>query len=158
MYLKCCLKYFILTASNSSAASNTGTSASALLLQQACSNYTSINDPTRSVFATGYPLGCDNTAPFINRTHRVWIRFEGSGGTILPLATPGMDICGSVGTGWFSGVMPTTYGTMNNATVCFTWYTDICRFSYSISVVHCGSFYSYLLPATPACMMRYCTI
>ena len=62
------------------------------------------------MFAPGYPLGCDSTAPFINRTQPVWIRFVGTGGTTLPLQTPGMDLCGSQSTGWYDGAMPSTAG------------------------------------------------
>jgi len=123
-----------------------------------CSAYTTLDDPTRNVYAAGYALGCDSTAPFTNRTNPVWIRFTGTGGTTLPLTTPGMNLCGSEGTGWYDGSMPSSSGTIVNGTVCFTWYTSVCQYSQSISVANCGSFYIYLLPPAPACMMRYCTI
>jgi len=123
-----------------------------------CSAYTTLDDPTRNVYAAGYALGCDSTAPFTNRTNPVWIRFIGTGGTTLPLTTPGINLCGSVGTGWYDGSMPSSSGTIVNGTVCFTWYTSVCQYSQSISVANCGSFYIYLLPPAPACMMRYCTI
>ncbi|CAF3014499.1 unnamed protein product [Rotaria sp. Silwood2] len=61
-------------------------------------------------------------------------------------------------TGWYDGTMPSSTGQVLNGTACFTWYTSICRFSSSISVANCGSFYIYYLPPPPACMMRYCTI
>ncbi len=109
------------------------------------------------MYASGYALGCDNSAPFINRTVPVWIRFIGTGGTTLPLTTPGLNICGSVGTGWYDGDMPSS-GQLVNGTACFTWYDSVCRYSQSISVGNCGSFYIYLLPPPPACMIRYCTI
>ncbi len=125
-------------------------------LSYACSSYTTINDPTRSINAAGYALGCDNAAPF-NQSNPIWIRFVGTGGTTLPLATPGMNLCGSTGTGWYNGVMPSS-GEIANGTACFTWLTNICQYSASISVANCGSFYVYLLPPAPACMMRYCTI
>jgi hypothetical protein len=127
-------------------------------LPSACSAYTTLNDPTRSVNAPGYALGCDNTSPFINRTFPVWIRFIGTGGTTLPLTTPGLNICGSQGTGWYYGAMPTSTGAIVNGTACFTWTTSVCGFSASISVANCGSFYIYLLPPPPICMARYCTI
>ncbi|UJR23712.1 hypothetical protein I4U23_026693 [Adineta vaga] len=122
-----------------------------------CSTYTTVDDPTRSINAPGYALGCDNVSPFLNRSQSIWIRFIGTGGTTLPLTTPGMNICGSQGTGWYYGTMPST-GQLLNGTACFTWDTSVCRFSASISVANCGSFYIYLLPPPPACMMRYCTI
>jgi hypothetical protein len=125
-------------------------------LPSACSAYTTVDDPTRSVNAPGYALGCDNTAPFTNQSSPVWIRFVGTGGTTLPLTAPAMNLCGSAGTGWYDGTMPSSGATING-TACFTWYTSTCRFSQSISVANCGSFYIYLLPPAPACMMRYCT-
>ncbi|CAF4417606.1 unnamed protein product, partial [Rotaria sp. Silwood2] len=127
-------------------------------LPSQCSAYTTLDDPTRNIAAVGYALGCDTTAPFINRTYPVWIRFIGTGGTELPLQTPGMNLCGSEGTGWYDGTMPSSTGQVLNGTACFTWYTSVCRFSSSISVANCGSFYIYYLPPPPACMMRYCTI
>jgi len=68
-----------------------------------------------------------------------------------------MNICGTEGTGYFVGTMPSD-GELLNATACFTWYNSVCRFSVSISVANCGSYYVYYLPPAPACMMRYCTI
>lgn len=140
--------------SSSSALSSNGGGA----LPSACSNYHTLKDAARHVSAPGYALGCDNTSPFINRTHPVWIRFEHPAGTMLPLTTPGMNVCGTEGTGWYDGVMPSSAGSIVNGTACFTWYSSICRFSVSISVAHCGSFYIYLLPPPPACMHRYCAI
>lgn len=143
-----------LNSNSSSSSSSSGSGA----LPSACSNYQEITETTRLVSAPGYALGCDTDFPFTNRTHPLWIRFAKPGGTQLPLTTPGMNICGSEGTGWYAGSMPTTIGSIVNGTVCFTWYNSVCRFSTSISVAHCGSFYLYLLPPPPACMIRYCTI
>jgi hypothetical protein len=126
-------------------------------LPPACSAYITINDPTRSVNAPGYALGCDNTPPFTNQSSPVWMRFEGTGGSTLPLAAPSINLCGTTGTGWYSGQMPASSGQISNGTACFSWYTGTCSFSTSISVANCDSFYIYLLPPPPACMMRYCT-
>ncbi|CAF3424622.1 unnamed protein product [Rotaria sp. Silwood1] len=147
------LGFFSIIATNS-----TTSSSSSGTLPSACSNYTTLDDPTRNVAAAGYALGCDTTSPFINRTMPVWIRFIGTGGSTLPLATPGMNLCGSEGTGWYDGTMPSSTGEIINGTACFTWYNSVCRFSSSISVANCGSFYIYNLPPPPACMLRYCTI
>ncbi|CAM2729243.1 unnamed protein product, partial [Rotaria socialis] len=102
-------------------------------------------------------LGCDNTAPFSNQSIGVWIRFIGTGGSTLPLSSPGMNLCGSTGTGWYAGSMPSSTGQITNGTACFTWYTSVCRASVSISVANCNSFYIYFLPPAPICMARYCT-
>ena len=102
-------------------------------------------------------MGCDNAAPFLNASNPIWIRFIGSGGTQLPLVTPGMQICGTEGTGYYAGTMPLA-GQLVNGTACFSWYNSVCRFSQMISVANCDSFYVYRLPPSPACMMRYCTI
>ena len=149
---------FILgTNSTTSGSSSSGVDLYTTEWTNVCSSHTTLDDPTRNVYAVGYALGCDNTAPFINRTTPVWIRFVGTGGTTLPLTTPGMNLCGSEGTGWYDGIMPSA-GQIINGTACFTWYTTICRYSQSVRVANCGSFYVYLLPPAPACMMRYCTI
>ncbi|CAF4937764.1 unnamed protein product, partial [Rotaria socialis] len=66
---------------------------------------------------------CDNTAPFSNQSIGVWIRFIGTGGSTLPLSSPGMNLCGSTGTGWYAGSMPSSTGQITNGTACFTWYT-----------------------------------
>ena len=39
-----------------------------------------------------------------------WIRFVGSGGTIIPLTSPGMYHCGGYLSGWYNGTLPTTAG------------------------------------------------
>ncbi|CAF3870287.1 unnamed protein product [Rotaria magnacalcarata] len=142
-------------ASNSTSSSSSGSSGS---LSAACSAYTTIDDPTRSISASGYALGCDNTAPFSNQSIGVWIRFIGTGGSTLPLSSPGMNLCGSTGTGWYAGTMPSSTGQITNGTACFTWYSGVCRASVSIRVANCDSFYIYFLPPAPICMARYCTI
>ncbi|CAF1244574.1 unnamed protein product [Rotaria magnacalcarata] len=142
-------------ASNSTSSSSSGSSGT---LSAACSAYTTIDDPTRSISASGYALGCDNTAPFSNQSIGVWIRFIGTGGSTLPLSSPGMNLCGSTGTGWYAGTMPSSTGQITNGTACFTWYSGVCRASVSIRVANCDSFYIYFLPPAPICMARYCTI
>ncbi|CAF3352343.1 unnamed protein product [Rotaria socialis] len=141
-------------ASNSTSSSSSESNG---ILPNACSAYTTIDDPTRSISAPGYALGCDNTAPFSNQSIGVWIRFIGTGGSTLPLSSPGMNLCGSTGTGWYAGSMPSSTGQITNGTACFTWYTSVCRASVSISVANCNSFYIYFLPPAPICMARYCT-
>ncbi|CAF4479012.1 unnamed protein product [Rotaria socialis] len=107
-------------ASNSTSSSSSESNG---ILPNACSAYTTIDDPTRSISAPGYALGCDNTAPFSNQSIGVWIRFIGTGGSTLPLSSPGMNLCGSTGTGWYAGSMPSSTGQITNGTACFTWYT-----------------------------------
>ena len=123
--------------SNSSSSLSSSSSGSGTL-PSACSssNYKSINDASRHVFAPGMALSCDNTQSFTNQTSAVWVRFEGTGGTMLPLTTPGMNVCGTEGTGWYDGAMPTTSGSIVNGTACFTWYNSVCRFS--VSIMRCS--------------------
>ena len=149
---------WILGTNSTTSGSSSSSSGGGGSLSSACSTYITIDDPTRNVNAPGYALGCDNTAPFTNLTSPVWIRFIGTGGSTLPLTTPGMDICGTQGTGWYDGDMPSSTGQIVNGTACFSWYTAVCRYSVSITVANCDSFYIYRLPPAPACMMRYCTI
>jgi len=122
-----------------------------------CTSYTTINDPTRNVANTAIYGTCD-TGPLFNASNGgSWIRFVGTGGTTIPLTSPGMYHCGGFASGWFNGTLPTTVGTAVNGTVCFDIDPGSCWFSISISVVNCGGFYVYFLPPVTACNSRYCT-
>ncbi|CAF3097008.1 unnamed protein product [Rotaria sp. Silwood2] len=122
-----------------------------------CSSYTTINDPSRNVAQTSYGF-CDNGAPFNTNNGGSWIRFIGTGGTMIPLTPPGLNHCGGYVGGWFNDTLPTTVGTVVNGTVCFTMNENSCPFQISVFVINCsGGFYVYFLPPTPVCNARYCT-
>ena len=123
-----------------------------------CSSYTTINDPTRNVAYFGLSM-CDNGPIFNSSNGYAWIRFDGSGGTIIPLSSPGQSHCGSYAVGWFNGTLPTIFGSTVNGSICFDTDGGDCLISRKTSVTYCiGSFYVYSLQPVPFCSARYCTI
>jgi hypothetical protein len=123
-----------------------------------CSTYTTIDDPTRNIAQTGL-LMCDDGPIFNTSSGGASIRFEGSGGTMIPTSSPGKNHCGSLATGWFNGTLPTLFGTMVNGSACFTADGFDCSLSHEISIVYyTGGFYVNFLPHVPLCSARYCTI
>ena len=100
---------------------------------------------------------CDN-GPFFNTSiGGRWIRFKGTGGTILPHTSPGVNHCGSFLAGWYNGTLPSTEETIVNGTVCFAGDENSCLFPMDISVINCEHFYVYFLPPVEVCNARYCT-
>ncbi|CAF3494375.1 unnamed protein product, partial [Rotaria sp. Silwood2] len=77
-----------------------------------CSSYTVVNDPLRNIARYGMGGSCDNGPLFNTNIGGRWIRFIGTGGTIIPLTSPGMNHCGAYLTGWFNGTLPSTVGTI----------------------------------------------
>ena len=123
-----------------------------------CSSYTTIDDPSRNVGPTGLAGPCDDGPIFNTTNDGAWIRFVGSGGTMMPTATAGVNRCGGFLAGWFNGTLPSVPGAQNNGSACFANYIDPCFLSTNISVVYCsGGFYIYFLPPMRACNSRYCT-
>ncbi|CAF3467522.1 unnamed protein product, partial [Rotaria sp. Silwood2] len=59
-----------------------------------CLSYTTINDPSRNVAQTGLYGSCDIGPLFNAGNNGSWIRFVGTGGTIISLAPPGITHCG----------------------------------------------------------------
>ncbi|CAF3623185.1 unnamed protein product [Rotaria sp. Silwood1] len=81
-----------------------------------CSSYTTIDDPSRNIAQSSLFGSCDNGSPFNASNDGSWIRFIGTGGTIIPLAAPAQGHCGAYVGGWFNGTLPTTVGTVANGT------------------------------------------
>ncbi|CAF3152100.1 unnamed protein product [Rotaria socialis] len=122
-----------------------------------CSSYTTINDPSRNIYQSSLFGNCD-VGPLFNISNGgSWIRFVGTGGTIIPMTPPHATRCGGYLAGWFNGTLPTTMGTVVNATVCFDVNISVCTFTVEVSVISCGGFYVYFLPPAPICNGRYCT-
>ncbi|CAF4624529.1 unnamed protein product [Rotaria sp. Silwood2] len=122
-----------------------------------CSSYTTINDPSRNVAQTSLYSFCDNGVPFNTSNGGSWIRFIGTGGTTIPLTSPGLNNCGAYIGGWFNGTLPTTVGIVVNGTVCFAINSLSCFLSISVSLINCSGFYVYFLPPVTICNLRYCT-
>ena len=123
-----------------------------------CSSYTTIDDPSRNVAPTGLAGPCDNSTIFNTINGGAWIRFIGSGGTMMPITGVSVNRCGGFLAGWYNGTVPTVPGAQNIGSVCFQTYSDACLLNMTISVVYCpGTFYIYFLPPLPICNARYCT-
>ncbi len=123
-----------------------------------CTSYTTINDPTRNAAGTGIYSTCDNGPLFNTSNGGSWIRFEGTGGTTIPLTSPGMYHCGGFLSGWYNDTLPTTVGTVVDGFVCFEINGHSCPFFMDVSVVNCSGFYVYFLPPIIVCNARYCTV
>jgi uncharacterized protein YjdB len=125
------------------------------LLPSQCTTATIINDPTRNVTAGSPNFMCD-TALFSATPQ--WVRFEGTGGTIIASSPPAVNECDTQTTGWVSSsAYPTTIGATSTATVCYNWSGNSCAFSNSIQICNCNGYYVYDLIAPNVCNARYCT-
>ena len=139
-----------------------------------CTGYTMLNDETRSVdYGTGTSKGsnvqgkwyCDkhDMAGYSNNILKspgwegsAWYRFTMPAGTRIPESSPGLYHCGTIFTGWLSGVHPTSPGASINVKFCFTANTNDCYSSTQGKVTNCGSYFVYYLENTRACQLRYC--
>ncbi|CAF1412676.1 unnamed protein product [Adineta steineri] len=124
---------------------------------QPCLSYTTINDPTRNIAQNLNYGTCDNGPLFNASNGGSWIRFVGTGGTIIPLTSAGDYHCGAFLSGWFNGTLPTAVGTSKNGTVCFDIYMNSCIVYANVIVVNCNGYFVYFLPPVPLCLARYCT-
>ena len=123
-----------------------------------CSSHTVVNDPVRNVNAPGMGGACDNGPLFNTSIGGRWIRFVGTGGTLVAQNSPGVNHCGAFLSTWFNGSLPSTIGTMSSGDICAASYIGpLCQFAGNASVVNCGSFYVYFLPPLVLCNSRYCT-
>ncbi len=118
-----------------------------------CYDYTTIDDPTRSVNETSGQV-CDQT--FFSSGAK-WVRFIGTGGTQIPTSAVGSHRCGADATGWYSGEMPNVLDETTNGTVCFEWSSSTCSWNTNALVTNCGSYYVYRLNPPTTCYLRYCT-
>ncbi len=124
-------------------------------LPEQCDSYTIIaDDDTRSPDYTGATF-CDDTT--FNSTPE-WVRFTGSGGTILASCPINISSCGADAPGWYSGIYPSSAGTIGSGYVCFNYFSNDCYWTNFILVTNCNGFYVFYLTAPPACNLRYCTI
>ena len=124
-----------------------------------CSAYTTINDPTRSITQFGSSSRCDDGPLFNASNGGSWIRFVGTGGTIIPLSSAGMNRCGGFLTAWFNGTLPTVANVVSNQSVCVETDFTQCTWQTDVQVVLCtGNYFVYFLPPVRTCNTRYCTV
>ena len=86
-----------------------------------------------------------------------WIRFEGSGGTVIPEYPPPIHHCEANAPGWICGSHPTVNDGVVKRQLCFHSNGDECIFQYEISIRNCGLFYVYKPPYIARCSLRVCT-
>ena len=115
-----------------------------------CQNYYSLNSGKRKITYTSYHGYCDR-----GMTHG-WYRFEGAAGKRMPSSCPPTWRCSTHAPGWLTGGHPNVADGQVNRTVCFHWSSRCCRWSTTIQVRDCGSFYVYYLSGTPNCYLRFC--
>ena len=129
-----------------------------------------MSDSTRSVnFSENYldyeKLKCDGIDPdypdLFNDTAEwrgpAWYRFTMPAGTRIPESPPNEWHCNTRGTGWLSGVHPTS--TAESVDVVFCFYSDDgdCLDSSRGKITNCaGEFFVYYLEDAPSCPQRYC--
>ncbi|CAF4889581.1 unnamed protein product, partial [Rotaria socialis] len=122
-------------------------------LPAACSSYTNISDPTRSVRYSG-SSGCDSSS---FSSSGMWVRFTGSGGTTIPTYAPGPSVCGTDATGWYITEMPSSGATVSGA-LCYQSTINKCHFYSAMQVTNCNTYYVYFLYPPPTCNLRVCTV
>ena len=86
-----------------------------------------------------------------------WYRFVGAAGTKMPTTRVPEYRCGTDWSGWLDGAHPTVEVSEVSRKVCFSDRSSGCKFSNTISVKNCGSFYIYKLAQPPGCNSRYCS-
>ena len=74
----------------------------------------------------------------------------------IPESSPGELHCGTWGTGWLSGVHPTTPGATSNVKYCFAWNNNDCIRPNQGKITNCGSYFVYYLENTHSYNYRYC--
>ena len=123
-----------------------------------CSSHTVINDPTRNFNYTQAAGVCDDSPLFITSIGGRWIRFLGSGGTLLSSIILQHNRCGAYLPIWSNMTLPTIVNTITNGSACFHGYSIRCFGDFDISVIKCTDFYAYFLPPVTLCKSRYCTV
>ena len=116
-----------------------------------CYHYKNLSDANRNIsYITPDSSGlCDNELPV------GWYRFVGAAGTKMPTTRVPAYRCDAVYSGWLDDAHPTVEDGKVQRKVCFSHLNTGCKYSISISVKNCGSYFIYkLLP--PYCNSRYC--
>ena len=89
--------------------------------------------------------------------HLYWVRFKGSGGTVIPEYAPPIHHCGANAPGWIRGSHPAVNDGIVERQLCFHLNGDECIYQYQISIRNCGEFYVYKIPNVARCSFRVCT-
>ncbi|CAF1329715.1 unnamed protein product [Rotaria sordida] len=121
-----------------------------------CTNYTTINDPSRLVSSNG-GSGCDNSS---FSTGITYVRFVSGSGKDMEIAmsSPGPNHCGTQATGYVTTDYPYFPSQTVNATVCYANNNTSCYASNTITISYCDQYYVFGLTKPPRCPARYCTM
>jgi len=120
-----------------------------------CTSHGVVIGYTRSVLndAGG---GCDYPFPMeFFQLH--WIRFKGSGGTVIPEYAPPIHHCGANASGWIRGGHPAVNDGIVERQLCYHLNGDECIYQFEILIRNCGAFYVYKIPNITRCSLRVCT-
>lgn len=129
-----------------------------------CSNYNVLDEPGRSI-SYGESNNCDQQGP--SSEHRTaktsdnwkgpgWYRLLSPAGSRIPEAPPGLGHCTTKATGWVNQTHPIGTNELVDATFCFNFRSDICKWKTEGKIKNCGDFFVYYLVDTPWCNLRYC--
>ena len=92
---------------------------------------------------------CDSQLP------EGWYRFVGDAGTKMPTTRVPAYRCGTYWSGWLDGAHPTVEDGKVPKNVCFSDRSSGFKYSATISVKNCKSYFIYKLHPT-SCFLRYC--
>ncbi|XP_067041983.1 uncharacterized protein [Acropora muricata] len=118
-----------------------------------CNINTPINETRRSINSIWEPGQiplCDRLLPF------GWYRFTSFGGSKMP-ETPVQDYhCGTHDPVWLRDPHPTTSEGNIERRACISSFGNTCRYSITINVTNCGSYFVYYLRPLYFCATAYC--
>ena len=128
-----------------------------------CQNYKVLSNGTRYInYTDGTYSMCDSSLA------SGWYRFMGNAGRKLLDYNPGLQPntfgCKTHAAGWLNGQHPSVADGEVSRTVCFIWWQNNnigdpilnCKWSTTIKILNCGSYFVYYLVPTPTCWLRYC--
>ena len=138
---------------------------SAVTVPDQCKSYNVLNNPKRKM---SYVLPDRNKGYHCDKASMKhlspdwkgtgWYRVQEPAGSRIPDTPTEENHCGSHISGWIQGNHPSLVGEEKNAKVCFSYQNKDCRWSGSVKILHCDSYFLYYLTETPVCHASYCTI
>ena len=116
-----------------------------------CHHYTNLSEANRNTkHKPSGTVACDK------KISAGWYRFVGAAGTRMPTTRVEAFSCGTDWSGWLDGANPTVEDGEVKRKVCFSKRYFGCKYSVTISVKNCGSYFIYELHHLPHCESRYC--
>ena len=120
-----------------------------------CYHYENLSEANRKIDYLTPPGSelCDYKLP------EGWYRFVGAAGTKMPTTRVPAYRCGTDWSGWLDGAHPTVQDGEVQMKVCFNNRLSelpVCKYSTTIFVKNCGSYFICKLHHPPGCDSRYC--